>query len=265
VVVATKNERRSPLKDLPVRQAGQSLREERERVIEDRFMPWLFAAAFACFYAAMQWVILVLKTGPMPWFWSMTAAITVVVCWRRFGKIRKEIKSIDLGMIGERAVGQFLEEKLRPLGAQVLHDIPSDRGNIDHVVIHTSGIYTIETKTHSKPMKGQCIVKYDGENISVNGFTPDRDPIIQAQAEATALHKLLESSTGKRFKVQPVVLYPGWYVTATVQWPEVWVQNQNQFPTTLQYQKPFIPNEDVTLATYHLKRYVISETEQRAQ
>ena len=73
------------------------------------------------------------------------------------------------------------------------------------------------------------------------------------------LRNMLEESTGKRFKTQPVVLYPGWFVHSSVQWPDVWVQNEKQFPSTLAHQKPFIEEPDVHLITYHLKRYVISQ------
>ena len=181
-----------------------------------------------------------------------------VKMWRT----KEKIKPLRLGQIGEEAVGQFLEEKLRPAGYQVLHDILSDNFNVDHVAIGPAGIYTIETKTHSKPAKGQCFVTYDGEKVKVNGFQPDRDPVTQAKAEAGWLQDLIKASTGKKFKVQPVVLYPGWFITASVEWPEVWVLNEISFVNTVAKFKCQIDDADIHLITYHLKRYVIAREKQ---
>ena len=86
----------------------------------------------------------------------------------------------------------------------MLHDIVGDGFNIDHVLIGPTGVYTIETKTISKPAKGACEISYDGETICVNGLIPDRDPIVQAKAQANWLQNFLKDSTGK-FKVLPIV------------------------------------------------------------
>jgi len=130
------------------------------------------------------------------------------------------------------------------------------------VLIGPSGIYTIETKTHSKPQKGSHEVTYDGTTVKVNGFQPDRDPMVQARSEARWLHDLIKSSTGKTFKVQPVVLYPGWFVRSSVEWPEVWVLNEKFFVSAVAKQHTQIDDADIHLITYHLKRYVIALEEQ---
>ena len=170
----------------------------------------------------------------------------------------KQIRELRLGRTGERAVGQYLEEQLRPAGFQVLHDIPGEGFNLDHVVVGPTGVFCIETKTRSKPVKGIHAVQYDGEKVTVNGFPPERDPIIQAKAEAHWLHELLESSTGKKFPVQPIVAFPGWFVEKMPERAEVWVLNEKVVPTFIQNAKTVIAPADVSLITFHLKRFVNS-------
>jgi hypothetical protein len=259
-----KHERRSPLKNLPVRQPGQSIREQ---IIDLLFDQWLIYWTVAIMFGAaalMLWQAFLFGSVRITAnICTIIAGVSLVLALTRGRSALRQVGDLKLGRTGEEAVGQYLEETLRPLGAQVLHDIPMKGFNIDHVVIHASGIYTIETKTHSKPAAGKSEVTYDGAQVTVNGFTPDRDPVVQAKAEAAALHELLKSSTGKRFKVQPVVLYPGWWVSSSVQWPDVWVQNEKQFPPTLEHQNPCLPDPDVHLATDHLKRYVIAESNRR--
>jgi hypothetical protein len=71
--------------------------------------------------------------------------------------------NLRLGLEGERTVGHALEE-LRVYGYQVFHDIPGNKFNIDHVIAGPAGIFTIETKTRSKPGDG------DGLERAVQGL-----------------------------------------------------------------------------------------------
>ncbi len=173
---------------------------------------------------------------------------------------RKKIKALRLGRDGEMAVGQYLES-LRENGAKVFHDIQGEGFNLDHVVIDKSGIYVIETKTFSKPDKGQTIVTYDGEKVFVNGKEPDRNPVIQVKAACHWLKELLKESTGKDCNPRPVVVFPGWFVQPTVEAKnsDVWVLNPKALPAFISNSKPQYEGDAVGLFSYHLSRYVRAE------
>ncbi len=68
---------------------------------------------------------------------------------------------------------------------------------------------TVETKTWSKPRRGEARITFDGEVLLAAGMAPDRDPVIQARAQAAWLRAMLSESTGRTFEVMPVVLFPG--------------------------------------------------------
>ena len=94
----------------------------------------------------------------------------------------------------------------------VFHDVVGPNGNIDHVIICSRGIYAIETKTRTKPASGPAIVAVQNNGLTVGGWVPDRDPIIQAKACAKELTKILKASKGRPFEVRPVVVFPGWFI-----------------------------------------------------
>lgn len=87
-------------------------------------------------------------------------------------------------------------ELLREQGFKVYHDIIGKDFNLDHVLVGFD-IYVIETKTYSKPLKGQCKVVYDGEKLSYNGTFESDKPIIQAKAGANWLKNYLKETTKK--------------------------------------------------------------------
>ena len=72
--------------------------------------------------------------------------------------------------------------------------------------IGPAGIFTVETKTHSKPI-GDARIVFDGEAIRIGGFELDRDPVIQAKAQASWLRELLTESTGRKCDVKSAIVF----------------------------------------------------------
>lgn len=104
-------------------------------------MPTLFVVILAL----LEWWQLYAKSPPTPKTYSVIALIMIcLTTWKLSNKFSR-IRNIKLGRDGERDVGQFLE-RLRENGAKIFHDIPGDGFNLDHVVVHSSGVYVIETK-----------------------------------------------------------------------------------------------------------------------
>jgi hypothetical protein len=182
----------------------------------------------------------------------------VAVCKIRRGL--KKLKNLTLGRDGERAGGQFLEG-LRSSGAEVFHDVPGKNFNIDHVIVHPSGVYVIETKTWSKPERGEPKLIFNGESISRLGLEPDRNPVTQAKAAGRWLAELVQESTGKKVPVRSVVVFPGWFIepTAEAKHSEVWALNPKALPSFISHSSVQLKPEDVKLFAYHISRYVRAE------
>jgi hypothetical protein len=252
---------KSPLKDPPLHNPGQSLEAELQRVMDDEWMPYFIASTVCIVYAALEWLRVYRPSPPIPW--GATAIAILVVCFSmiKIIRMRPKIRALRLGMDGEKVVGQFLEE-LRASGATVFHDICAKDFNVDHVVVSPKGIFVIETKTRSKPKGTRVTVRYDGEKLSVNGNVPSRDPIKQVLAISAWVQELVKKSTGKSFPVRPVVLFPGWYVETenASAHDKVWVLNPKCLLSFIQNEKVDLPPEDVNLITFHLSRYIRSES-----
>ncbi|MEE4639716.1 MAG: nuclease-related domain-containing protein, partial [Wenzhouxiangella sp.] len=146
--------KRPPLKDPAMRNPGQSLAEARRRVWEDfGFMPALATACFAM-VALIKWIEQASGNMVPAWVWTILMLLSLIWLVYRMIKAQPVIRALAQGEQGERAVGQFLE-RLREDGYQVFHDLIGDGFNLDHVIIGPAGVFTIETKTWSKPATGQ--------------------------------------------------------------------------------------------------------------
>ncbi len=253
-------EKRSPIKEAPLPLAGESLRERRKRLWEDRLEGPLVTAAAAIGIAALEWWRYFFPSEPKPWTMSaMALGAIAFLLWRAKDALPK-LSRLRLGEEGERKVGEELE-KLRSRGYQVFHDVPGPGFNVDHVLVGPAGLVCIETKTWSKPASGEAKIAFDGETLTVlpTGWHPSRDPVTQARALADWLGGLIKQSAGKDLFVRPVVLFPGWWIDQSKgSTREVWVLEPKALGGFLGKDTQRLAPEDIKLASFHLSQYVRS-------
>lgn len=238
--------KRSPIKRPPLPQAGESLRNKLGDVVTWQLLFWSMRAVFAGYVAGNEWWRLYLHLPLQPVFLTICAIPVVTFALLKIRRGLVQARCIRLGLAGERLVGECLEA-MRAHGYKVFHDLPGNGFNVDHALIGPAGVFVIETKTISKPLRGDVRVTYDGARVLIDGHRPDRDPVVQANAAADYVRELLASQDVQRLPVRPVVLYPGWYVERLPRGAAVWVLNEKALPS-------FIMQEDVALSTAEVER-----------
>lgn len=202
----------------------------------------------------LEWFRYLTRIPPSPWAHTVITVLVLIWAFFRFRQRVAVVKSINQGIDGEVYVGHSLEA-LRSMGFRVLHDIPADGWNIDHVLIGPRGIFAIETKTPSKG-SGQAQIDYDGKRVLVEGRVPDRDPIVQAEAAARWLREFIVRTTDRPAAVRSVVIYPNWYVSRQPKGAKVWVLNEKALPSFLEKEPESIPPQHVAEIHDCLVRYV---------
>jgi len=227
-------ELRSPLKDPPLRQPGQSLDQQLDDLLDGKVL-W-----YGEHHPEAR--------SPLPWV-VIACLLTAIAAYRLSG-IWRRIRHIKLGREGERVVGQFLEG-FRAQGAEVFHDIPGEGFNLDHVLIARQGIFVIETKTWSKRGREE-IATQDGR-LFKGGREVDWQPVNQALANARWLSEWLKGTTRQVFAVQPVVLVPGWYVKMDAATKaKAWVMPEKGFWAFFDREPVKLSDDDVALAASRL-------------
>ena len=248
------DKRVSPLKDRPLRQAGQSVQEQINDFIDEKFINYGMLAVFMVALTIYEWTRWFLKSPQNPYLISLLTGGVFLYCLYKLFSARKQLKNLRLGRDGEKEVAEILEE-LRSDGNIVFHDIVGKKFNLDHVVLSPKGIYVIETKTWSKPKGNEAKVHYDGTHLTVDSIGNKDEILVQVDAEITWLKNMLKESTGREFAIKPVVVFPGWYVKSEYH-NKYWILNPKGLPKFIQSQKEILSKEDVKLAAYHLSRYI---------
>jgi hypothetical protein len=255
---------KSPIKDKPLRSPGQSLEEERRKLFEDKLETPFVLALFFTLLAALEWWRYYMKLPLNPIVFTVFAILFVVFVAWRIWRIRPQMRALRQGAEGEKVVGQFLE-RLRENGYHVFHDLIGTGFNVDHVLIGPAGVFTVETKTWSKPQRGEARIKFDGEQLAVAGREQERNPVVQARAQAGWLKGLLTESTGRPYEVFPVVVFPGWYIEQSEgSLRNIWVLEPKALPKFLENSPQRLAPEEVKLASFHLSRFIRSSEKERS-
>lgn len=249
----SKPQNRSPIHRPPMRVAGESLNHQIQTYLEDKAYPMAMLAVMLSSVAAMEWWRWFRDLPPKP----VPATVLAILAWVVFlvwlPRHRKRLRALRQGLDGERSVAEYLD-RFREHGYYVYHDIMGNGFNIDHVLIGPTGVYTIETKTISKPARGNPKISFEGDALRVDGFKPDRDPVKQAQAQATWLAEFLGKPGGEKVPVQPVVVYPGWYVEKQPNGFPVWVMEPKSLESFLRRESAKLAPEVVKTLAWQMKQ-----------
>lgn len=249
-------ETRSPLKDKPLRNPGQSVREQRFDLFYDKLLAPALLAMLLLYWTISEWWRYLYPSPPSPWIATFSLVVVALYAGWSITRTWPKLKALRQAEDGEKAVGQLLES-LRASGYSVFHDLVGDDFNVDHVIIGPAGVFSIETKTWSKPKRGSPKIAFDGETLLAAGWEPDRNPVIQAKAQASWLQRLLAESTGKALPVRPVVLFPGWFIEdSRPSRRDLWVLEPKALGAFLANEPEALPAEDAKLASYHLSRFI---------
>ncbi len=205
---------RTPVAEKLLRAPGESLRKQLEAL--DEQISEKLAVAYMLPLLVTSTVLLqphrTLLAPPIVGG-AVVGVPTFVYLCHRLVRLLDQRRMYRLGLSVERAVGEELNQ-LMLAGCRVYHDVPNDPyGNIDHVLVASSGVYAVETKTRRK-QEGKDTHKavFDGHALRFAGGPPEHGCLDQAKQQACRLSDLLSKAVGEAVQVQPVLALPGWFV-----------------------------------------------------
>lgn len=172
--------------------------------------------------------------------WILVIFLIIICVAYYVRKLFKQVKRIGylrLGYACERAVGQELEQVVRPADRpyRVFHDIPFEGFNVDHLVVSPKGVFVIETKGRSKPLDNgskQFKVRVEGDVLYFPRHV-EREPILQTRRNVKAVQNWLNNATGFDVPVEGILVLPGWYVELKQRNGSPYVMNATQLSKLL--------------------------------
>lgn len=210
--------RRSPIENRRIHGAGEQLRKRIDEqgnamtsgIATLFFLGPYFVAAWAL--QRVQWSAVRVGFGD----WMLLTAFVAGTTWAiarilSNGKARRRCVA---GLKAELFTAQELN-RLMGAGCTVLHDVPAEKFNLDHVVIGPHAVYLVETKSVRKPRstgaQDHFKVAFDGECLRF----PDsvsRKAVHQTRRQAQWLAAYLKEATNRTVPVIATLALPGWWI-----------------------------------------------------
>jgi len=173
---------------------------------------------------------------------SVFTVLLFIYSVRKSLKLFRHMRNCYKGMEGERLVGEMLN-KLSCDSVRVIHDVCGDCFNVDHLIISTRGIFTIETK-HYDRKKGYKFLYQDGK-LLFNGRVC-KTLLNQMDGEANFISEKLESLCGRNYPIQKVAVIIGAYIDNPAKdFSKYWILNESSFPKFFTNAKEIISIDEV--------------------
>jgi len=126
---------------------------------------------------------------------------------------------------------------------------------LDHVVIGSSGVFAIQTKSRTRglprPGFAEHKIIFDGQKI-VYPWGDDFQGLELARDRAIWLESWLGQILGRQVPVQPILAFPGWWVEEHAI-NTVRVLNPKQIPAVVIRNTPMLTEEQVELISRHME------------
>ena len=248
-----KNKKQPPLKVR--RRAGQSIRDEKERLFENRLLPYVFGPSFLWLIFAVEALHSWTGEPLQPRLWLCVAIAATGVAWIGFRRLFPEFRNLNRGERGELRVAEILDD-LRSFGYRVFHDLPGEGYNVDHVVVGPAGVFAIETKFRSG--RGEIEFRND-EGLFVGGRKEENDPLLQARRNAKDVNQIINENCRIDQWVKPLVIFVGeWKIKSRWRDTDARVLSTDQIVDYFDRQQPVLVRREIDLICSHLERSVKS-------
>ena len=235
-----------PLRRLP----GQSVRDERDRILDDQLLDYLLAGFAFCSLAAWEWLrrwlVLPFAAETMTAF----AVMMTAYCGLRIFRLRREVRNLSQAEKGERRVSELLTQ-LRRRQYVAFDDLVVAGENIDHVVVGPGGIFAIETKAYSIFGTGYVGVD-EAATLRVGNKPAIGNPLAQATRCARHVAKLMQDRSRRAYDVKPVLIFPGWKLSRAKAQTGVVVLNEETIVEYFNAQPVILSAAQITEICAHL-------------
>lgn len=207
---------------------------------------WITSGVSSTYQTLAQIVLLVLL------------AVILYFAARWLIKILDERYEYRIDYFGEREVGEAVEA-LRQKGFQVFHDVPASEAQpifyLDHVIVGATGVFAIQTRSRvrgtPRPGFAEHKIIFDGQKL-VYPWGDDFQGLEFARDRAIWLESWLAQILGRQVPVQPILVFPGWWVEEHAI-NTVRVLNPKQIAATVNRNTPMLTEEQVEQVTRQLE------------
>ena len=254
MVEDVQSQRADEYKDLL--ESNQAFRQDdiiREQ-FQQRIRPYFLVTGFlfACLLLEIfRWYT---QAPPLPVVVFGLFLISMVFAVYQLREFKDHLNFIRLGKAGEPVAQDVILNFGEQSGSTVIRNATIGRQQIDFIVVNQSGIVLINVYDWRTPRNSAATINYSDDQILLNGYRPDSNPLEQMHTVRKWLENKLYVSLGKPIDVGCIVVFPEWFVKAPKERVVVKVINPRELNSILESRSGNLSDNDKTLLNYHIAK-----------
>ena len=224
--------------------------------LDQRIRPYFLIIGFLFAFLLLETYRWYMQVPPMPFVvLGLLIALVVFVVYQ-LADYKDHFRFLRLGKKGEPYLREVVSIHSDETGSTVYKNVTVGKENIDYVVAGQSGVVLINVCDWCTPTNNEAMIHYDNEQILLNGYRPDANPIEPLKTVKQWMENKLYATLGKPIDVECLVVFPEWFVRAASEPVVVRVVNPREVKTILEERANNLSDNDKCLLNYHIAKLI---------
>jgi len=223
---------------------------------QQRLRPYFLVTGFLFAFLLLEVFRWYSNSPPLPavvlglFFISMAFAIY------QLRDFKDQLRFIRLGKNGEPALWDIISKYSEQTGSTIYKDVVIGKEVIDFVVVNQTGVVLINVCNWRTPTNSEATIEYNEEQILLNGYRPDTNPLVFLKTARELLGNKLYVSTGKPIDIECVAVFPEWFVKSPSEHVSVKVINPREMQGVFESRVSSLSDNDKWLLNYHITKII---------
>lgn len=240
------------IEDVQISQQDTIVREK----LDQRIRPYFLITGFLFAFLLLETYRWYMQIPPMPFVVLGLFIASVVFVAFQLSDYKDHFRFLRLGKKGEPRIADVIKVHSNEAGSTIYKNVVVGKENIDYVIAGQSGVVLINVCDWCTPSNNEAMIHYDNEQILLNGYRPDANPIEPLKSVKQWMENKLYANLGKPIDVECLVVFPEWFVRSASDPVVVRVINPREMKTILEERRSDLSDNDKCLLNYHIAKLI---------
>ena len=223
---------------------------------EQYLRPYILIIGMLCALLVLEVYRWYTQSPPLPGVFLGLFLVTLTYSVYRIHEYKDHFHFLRLGKNGEPEIAAILKTFSENTDSAIYKDVKFGRDKVDYLITNKAGVYLINLINWHAPVNNEAIINYKEEEILLNGYRPDANPLLALKHITHWLDGKLTKSTNQPVLVQPIIVFPGWFVKTPDTVTTVKVMNPRELSGYLQSRRNVLSGNDKTLLDYQIGKFI---------
>mgnify|MGYP003645763655 FL=1 len=173
--------------------------------LDRRIRPYFLITGFLFAFLLVETYRWYMNIPPMPIVVFGLFLASVVFVAYQLADYKDHFRFLRLGKRGEPLLHDVIKLYSDQTGSSVYKNVVMGKQKVDYVVANQAGVVLVNVCDWRTPSNDEAIINYDDEQILLNGYRPDANPIEPLKNVKQWIENKLYASLGKPIDVECLV------------------------------------------------------------